>query len=209
MSEATLGMNKRMPLDILYLAVEQELRGIDDYDKIDETIRAQFQGENRAINTLKQIRSTVRNSPIHDFLIEHKDELLLAMKNKTDRNLILTAITSARFSFFYHVLGILGKQFRIQDDVSIDLLKRLVAVKYGSNKSVENKLYIALPQMVEACLFSRPKVGLYVFSEPLPAEHKITFALWKECYFANEPLANRESEDYIFHPYFRFIKYDG
>ena len=40
-TEATLGMNKRVPLETLQLAVEQELSGIDDFDRIDETIRAQ------------------------------------------------------------------------------------------------------------------------------------------------------------------------
>ena len=84
-TEATLGMNKRVPLETLQLAVEQELSGIDDFDRIDETIRAQFQGEARAVKGLKQVRSTVRNSPIHDFLMEHKDDLLTAMKNKADK----------------------------------------------------------------------------------------------------------------------------
>lgn len=207
-TEATLGMNKRVPLETLQLAVEQELSGIDDFDRIDETIRAQFQGEARAVKGLKQVRSTVRNSPIHNFLMEHKDELLAAMKNKSDRNLILTAITSARFSFFYDVLSILGKQFRIQDDVNSDLLKRLIAVKYGSNKSVENKMYIAIPQMVEAELFARIKPGLYEFTEPQRPAHAITLAIWKESYYVNEPLVSREDEEYVFHPYFRFIKVD-
>lgn len=206
MRESTLGMNKRMPLDILSLAFEQELEGIDDYQKIDETVRAQFQGENRAVKTVKQIRSTVRNNPMHDYLMEHSVDLQQAMKSKNDRNLILTAITAARYSFFYDVLCVLGKQFRIQDEVSFDLIKRLVAVKYGANKSVENKLFIALPQIAEAELISRPKVGLYSYSEPLSASYPITFEVWKESWHVNEPLVGTESEDYLFHPYFRFIK---
>lgn len=202
-------MNKRMPLDTLYLAVEQELQGIDDYQKIEETIRAQFQGEARTVKTVNQIRSTVRHSPIHDYLMAHKEDLLKAMSSKNDRNLILTAITAARYSFFYDVLCILGKQFRIQDEVSSDLLKRMVAVKYGANKSVENKLYIALPQIAEAELISRPRVGLYRYSEPLSASYPITFEVWKESWRVNEPLAGTDSDNYLFHPYFRFIKNNG
>ena len=209
MNEATLGINQRIPLDTLDFAVRQFLQGIQDFQSIEETLKAQFQGTNRAAKGVQQIKSMLLNNPSKDFLYENKENILSAMKTPSDRNLILSAISSARFSLFYDILTVLGKQFRIQDDVSSDLLKRLMSVKYGANKSFENKIYMAVPQMVEAELFIRPKVGLYQFIEPQTAHHRITFELWKESYFANEPLANRESEDYIFHPYFRFIKYDG
>ena len=69
-------------------------------------------------------------------------------------------------------------------------------------------MYIAIPQMVEAELFARIKPGLYEFTEPQRPAHAITLAIWKESYYVNEPLVSREDEEYVFHPYFRFIKVD-
>jgi hypothetical protein len=60
--------------------------------------------------------------------------------------------------------------------------------------------------MLEAQLFSRPVAGEYAYAEPQSPAHKITWELWKESYYVNEPLTIREGDDYMFHPYFRFIK---
>ena len=70
-------------------------------------------------------------------------------------------------------------------------------------------MYIAIPQMVEAELFTRLKPGLYEFTEPQRPLHPIALAIWKESYYANELLVSREDEEYVFHPYFRFISIDG
>jgi hypothetical protein len=99
-----------------------------------------------------------------------------------------------------------GKQFRLQDMVNSDVLCRLIAVKYGANKSVNNTLYYIIPQLAEAQMFSRPAPGEYIYLDPQQPNYKITWDIWKESYYVNESLVNRDSDDYIFHPYFRYIK---
>lgn len=206
MAEIKLGINQRMPLDILHIALEQELQCIDDASRIEELLRSEYQGENRIKKAFNQIKSTIKNNPIKDYLVEHKDEVLNALKSKTDRNLILTAITAARYSFCYDVMVAFGKQFRLQDTVNSDVLCRLIAVKYGANKSVNNTLYYIIPQLAEAQMFSRPAPGEYTYLDPQQPCHKITWDIWKESYYVNEPLTSRDDDGYLFHPYFRFIK---
>lgn len=206
MAEKTLSLQQRMPLDILQVALEQELQGINDDSRIEELLRTEYQGENRLKKASRQIRTTIKMNPMHDYLIEHSEEVLAALKVKADRNLILSAIVAARYPFCFDVLVAMGKQFRLQDVVSSDVLKRLIGAKYGANKSCENTLYCAVPQMVEAQLFSRPIAGEYAYAEPQAPTHKITWELWKESYYANEPLTSRDDDGYLFHPYFRFIK---
>jgi hypothetical protein len=49
-------------------------------------------------------------------------------------------------------------------------------------------------------------VGVYEFAEPQRPLHKITRDVWKESYFVNEPLANREDEESIlYEPYFKYM----
>lgn len=206
MAEKTLSLQQRMPLDILQVALEQELQGIDDDNRIEELLRTEYQGENRLKKAFRQVRTTVKMNPMHDYLMEHSEEILSALKVKADRNLILSAVISAKYRFCYDLLVIMGKQLRLQDVVSSDVLKRLVGVKYGANKSCDNTIYYAVPQMLEAQLFTRPVAGEYAYTEPQSPVHKITWELWKESYYVNEPLTSREGDDYMFHPYFRFIK---
>ena len=206
MAEIKLGINQRMPLDILHIALEQELQCIDDASRIEELLRSEYQGENRIKKAFNQIKSTIKSNPLKGYLDEHRDEILNALKSKTDRNLILTAVTAARYSFCYDVLVAFGKQFRLQDMVNSDVLCRLIGVKYGANKSVNNTLYYIIPQLAEAQMFSRPAPGEYTYLDPQQPGHKITLEIWKESYYVNEQLVSRDGDDYIFHPYFRFIK---
>lgn len=103
----------------------------------------------------------------------------------------------------------LAKQFRLQDEINTDLILRMLGAKYGANKSVYNVQINAVAQMLEAKLIKRAKVGVYEFGEPQKPLHKVTEDLWRESYFINEPLANREdTESVIFEPYFRYLIFE-
>lgn len=201
-----LGIQQRIPLDILNIALQDELKdGINEV-RIKELLQTEYQGSNRVNKTLVQIKTIIANKSIMDFIKVHKEKVLNALNSNTDKNLILIALICARYPFCYDVIVIMSKQFRLQDTINTPLLMRLVGDKYGSNKSCENSVYSTIPQFIEAGLFFRPTNGVYEFNEPLKYYHEITFEIWKECFYMNEPLSNREDVDNLyFEPFFRFI----
>lgn len=92
------------------------------------------------------------------------------------------------------------------DEMGKTLLTNLIGVKYGFNRSCENSTYCAIPQFIEAELISRSKTATYILLEPQAIQHPITWEIWKECFFINEPLYNREeTENLSFEPFFRFV----
>ncbi len=100
-----------------------------------------------------------------------------------------------------------GTEFRLQDEISRDLIIRMLGTKYGANKSVQNVQINVTAQMLECELIKRDKMGVYAYAEPQKPMHKVTYELWRESYFVNEPLANREDTDSVlFEPYFRYLK---
>ena len=109
-------------------------------------------------------------------------------------------------SSHYDTYCLMAKQFRLQDEINRDLLIRMLGIKYGANKSVQNVQINVTAQMVECDLINRAKMGVYTYAEPQKPMYPITLRVWQESYFINEPLANREDEDSLmFEPFFRYI----
>lgn len=203
----TLGIQQRIPLDILLIALQEELtEGINEV-RLKELLQSEYKGSNRIKKSINQIKSVVsKNNPLMFLLHDNKEETLLALESKTDKNLILTALICSRYPFCYDLLVIFGKQFRLQDEVNKALLSKLIGSKYGFNRSCENSTYCAIPQFSEAELIMRSKVATYAMLEPQKIQHEITWEIWKECFFVNEPLYNREeTENLSFEPFFRFV----
>ena len=202
----SLGLHQRIPLDILLQAIQAVLEDKLDEERLVELIATEYAGENRQRKGVHQIRTTIINNPILEYCKEHKVEVLSAIKSESDRNLILSAVIVARYPFCFDLFGILANQFRLQDEINTDLILRLLGAKYGANKSVYNVQINAVAQMLEAGLIQRKTVGVYTFPGALKANHKITYEIWKESYYINVPLANRDdSECIFFEPYFRYI----
>jgi hypothetical protein len=203
----TLGIQQRIPLDILFTALQDELQGGLDEVRLKELLQSEYRGSNRVNKSFNQIKSVVSSkNPLMNLINEHKEETLLALQSNSDKNLILTALISSRYAFSYDLLVIFGKQLRIQDEVGKTLLTNLIGANYGFNKSCENSTYCVIPQFIEAELISRSKNATYIMQEPQAIHHAITWEIWKECFFINEPLYNREeTENLSFEPFFRFV----
>lgn len=203
----SLGLHQRIPMDILLAAFRAELNGSLDIDRLNELINTEYAGENRQKKGVRQVKTTLADNSLVEYCRGRKEEVLAALKSVSDRNLILSAVIAARYSFCYYLFCILAKQFRLQDEVNTDLILRLMGARYGANKSVYNVQINCVAQMLEASLINRVKVGVYEFGEPQKPEFPVTVDVWKESYFINEPLANKEDTDGImFEPYFRYLK---
>lgn len=204
----TLGIQQRIPLDILLIALQDELKNGIDEVRLKELLQSEYKGSNRINKSVNQIKSVVSSkNPLMLLLNENREETLLALQSKTDKNLILTALICSRYSFCYDLLVIIGKQFRLQDEIGKTLLTNLIGSKYGFNKSCENSTYCAIPQFIEAEIISRSKTATYEMLAPQKISNEITWQIWKECFFINEPLYNREeTESLSFEPFFKFVE---
>lgn len=196
-------------MDILLEAFKAELKDDLDLERISELINTEYAGENRQKKGFNQVKTTLTDNALVVYCKGRKDEVISALQSPADRNLILSAVIAARYPFCYDLFCVLAKQFRLQDEVNKNLILRMIAAKYGANKSVYNVQINAVAQMLEACLITRAKVGVYMFAQPQKPAHSITYDVWRESYFINERLVNKEdAESVMFEPYFRYLKYE-
>ncbi len=205
-TDKALGLHQRIPMDILLEAFKAELKDDLDLERISELINTEYAGENRQKKGFNQVKTTLTDNALVVYCKGRKDEVISALQSPADRNLILSAVIAARYPFCYDLFCVLAKQFRLQDEVNKNLILRMIAAKYGANKSVYNVQINAVAQMLEACLITRAKVGVYMFAQPQKPAHSITYDVWRESYFINEPLVSREdAEGVTFEPYFRYL----
>ena len=194
-------------MDILLEALRAELNEEQDLERLSQLVNTEYAGENRQKKGFRQVKTTLAGNPLVSFAKERKDEVMAALKSVPDRNLILSAVMVARYPVCYDTYCLMAKQFRLQDEISRDLIIRMLGTKYGANKSVQNVQINVTAQMVECGLIKRDKMGVYAYAEPQRPLYPITHQMWQESYFLNEPLANREdTESVLFEPFFKYLK---
>ena len=108
------------------------------------------------------------------------------------------------YNLAYDVMGILGKFFHVQDEVSTALIVNRLSSIYASNRSLPNGLYCIMPMYIEAGIICRPKIGIYKKND---IENVTPFArdLYIKSFFINNPMLQESDYDYSEHPYFEFI----
>jgi len=161
MSDKAIGINQRIPLQILEIALRSYLNGNYDEEYIIEQLQLDFDGENRIKKALVITNKIVRNNPIITQVEEEIERILSALKRENDRNLILTALACTAFPFYYEVLKEFARFLKVQEVVNTELIKKTMASRYGSNRSMENGLYCVIPMLIEADIIERPKQGIY------------------------------------------------
>lgn len=161
MRKKVIGINQRIPLQILEMALRSYLNGDYSEDYILEQLRLDFDGENRIKKALVIVNKIVRNNPIITEIENKKESVLVALKRENDKNLILTSLSCTAFPYFYEVLKEFARYLKVQDVVNTDLIRKTIASRYGSNRSMENGLYCVIPMLVEAKIIKRPKSGIY------------------------------------------------
>ena len=205
-----LGIQQRIPLYVLGEALKQYLAdGTINEQHIKEMLQADYAGENRIKKSYNQIASVIERSPLTPYVNQNKEQISAALVSSIDRPLIMIALICGRYHFCYQVAKLFAKQFRQQDTISAQVLDKLIADVYGYNKSTQNSRNCAVPQMIEAGLIKREKPAVFEPIEPISPIHQITIDLWKEAFFVNEELYDRENEENLyFEPFFRYLKID-
>ncbi len=204
MSKLSIDINQRIPLDVLEVALNSFLSGNYSNEYVIEQLRLEFDGENRLKKALRIVNKIIIKSPIKDFLIQNKDEILIALKKKEERNLILVALLNSSFSFSYFVLKTFGKFFSVQDEINSEIIKKAISNIYGGNRATENGIYSVVPMFLEANIFKRPTTGIYNFENKLNISSNISKKLYIQSFLLNNGLKDIEEFHYR-DPYFYFI----
>ena len=113
MDKITIGINQRIPIHILELALCAALQDDASPEYFSELAATEYNGENRIKKTVSVINKLTIRNPLFGYLNEHADAVLAAMKNKLDRPLLFGAVICAAYPFGFDTLSIMGKYFHV------------------------------------------------------------------------------------------------
>jgi len=201
--EATIGINQRIPIETIELAIKAVLNGSYDNDYAAELARMEYSGENRIKKAVNIINRLTKNNALMPFLQENKSKVMKTLRFPDDRGMICIALVNAAYPFCYDVTTVLGRYFHAQKEIGTPLITSKLSAKYGTNRSLPNGLYCILPMLIEAGFITRPRAGVYQINHLVP-QTDIARAVYQKSFLANNPTL---SEDYHFsnHFYFEFI----
>lgn len=202
--EAKIGINQRIPMTTLELALKAVLDGQYDEVYAEELVRMDYHGENRINKAVRIVSKLTRLNPLMPYLMDNAEKVKLALKNDDDKSLILIALVNASYEFCYDVTTTLGKYFHAQKEVRSSLIVSKLSSKYGTNRSLPNGLYCILPMLLEAGCLLRPQMGVYQIKK-LEPQTSIALETYKLSFFQNNPMLT-DSYQCENHFYFEFIK---
>jgi len=202
--EKTVGINQRIGINVMEMAIKAALDGIFTPEYAADLAAGEYQGANRINKARSIIEKLTQRNPLYPYIEEHKTEFLSAIKHPGDRAIIYSALINATYGFGYDAMVVLGKFFHVQEQVSTALIVSRMSSMYASNRSLPNGLYCVMPMYIEAGLINRPKTGVYTKNE---YEISTSFAreLYTKSFFINNPMLKEGDYDYSEHPYFEFL----
>lgn len=205
MNKITIGINQRIPMSILEMALVAALQDQASNDYIRELVATEFNGENRIRLGAGVLHKLTCGNPLLPVMKENKDAVMASLRSSKDRPIILSAVINAAYSIGYDVTAILGKYLHVQTEVSTSLLTSKLAEKYGSNRSMPNGRDCVVPMLIEAGLFKRPRIGFY---EAIRHSGYSALAedLYRRSFFIHNTMI-AEDADVSTYPYFEFIDY--
>ena len=204
MEKINIGINERIPLTVLEMALQATLNGDASPEYFCQLLQAEGKGENRAKKSVVQInRATVKNRLL-PMMMENKETVINSLKSRFDKPLIIAALLSSAYSIVYDSMSLMGKYFHAQPQINSTFLKSKLGEKYGANRSLFVAVGAFIPMLEEAGLITRPKIGVY---EIVRQSKYSDFALsvYKEAFKLYNPFLSTNS-DIESHPFFEFIK---
>lgn len=204
MQTSTIGLRQRIPMSILEMALTAVLSG--NYSRVyfAELAATEYDGGNRIAKAVTAIAQLTSRNPLIEQLIAEKEDVLKALRSRPDRALIFTALLVSNFEFAYDLVSLLGKYFHVQDQVVTELIVKKMSEKYGSNRSLPNALYCALPMLIEAGILSRPKPGVYEMKRVCPSS-SIALRIYNAAFFHWNTNLDQE-QSYASHPFYEFVE---
>lgn len=199
-----IGINQRIPMNILELALLAELQGNATGDYFRELAATEYNGQNRIGKAVSVMNRLTKKNRLMPYLMEKKTEVEAMFRNQADKPLLLTAIICSAYGFGYDVVALLGKYFHAQEIVTTELIRQKMSEKYGSNRSLPNALYCILPMLIEAKLLERPEAGKFkaIRIKNATDEAKVVY---QQAFLLNNPMLS-EKDNIESYSFFEFIK---
>ena len=199
-----IGINQRIPMNILELALLAELQGNATTDYFRELAATEYNGQNRIGKAVSVMNRLTKKNRLMPYLMEKKTEVEAMFRNQADKPLLLTAIICSAYGFGYDVVALLGKYFHAQEIVTTELIRQKMSEKYGSNRSLPNALYCILPMLIEAKLLERPEAGKFkaIRIKNATDEAKVVY---QQAFLLNNPMLS-EKDNIESYSFFEFIK---
>lgn len=201
--ETPIGINQRIPMQTLELAIKAVLEDQYSNDYALELARFDYQGENRIKKAARVINRLTRTNALMPFYIENKEKVLKAFNSPDDRALLLIALVNTAYPFCYDVTATLGKYFHAQKTISTPLLVNKLSAKYGTNRTLPNGLYCIMPMLIDAGFITRPTTGLYEMCKLTPLTEVARQAYTQSFMFNNPLLTDSYRAENNF--YFEFV----
>lgn len=200
MEKISIGIEKRISLSVLELALRATLDGTASSAYFYELANAEGIGKNRAKKTVAVMNRMTLKNKLLPYIQENKEAVESMMRNKFDRSLLFVAMMSGAYTIFYDTLAILGKYFHVQEEVGRELLLKKLSEKYGNNRMLDVAFDCVMPMLVEAGFIERPTPGIYAMHK----QEKYTEEA-REIYLQSCSVNNPNFADGIRNPYYEFI----
>lgn len=200
MEKISIGIEKRISLNVLELALRAALDGTASSAYFYELANAEGIGKNRAKKTVAVMNRMTLKNKLLPFILGNKEMVEGMLRNMHDRPLLFVAIMSSAYTIFYDTLAILGKYFHVQENVSRELLLKKLSEKYGNNRMLDVAFDCVMPMLVEAGFVKRPIPGIYQICK----QEKYTDEA-KKIYQLSYAVNSLNYADDLRNPYFEFI----
>ena len=161
MEKITIGIEKRIPLSVLEMALRAVLDGNATSDYFLELAHTECSGATRAKKTVAEINRMTTKNKLMFYIDEHKDDVLNLLRSKPDRQLLFVAMMCSAYTLFYDTMAQMGKYFHVQDDITREYLLKKLSEKYGSNRMLDVAFDCVMPMLIEAGFIVRTKPGVY------------------------------------------------
>ena len=202
MEKISIGIEKRISLNVLELALRAVLEGTASSVYFYELANAEGIGKNRAKKTVAVMNRMTLKNKLLPYIMENKEVVENMLRNRFDRSLLFVAMMSGAYTIFYDTLAILGKYFHVQEEVSRELLLKKLSEKYGNNRMLDVAFDCVMPMLVEAGFIERPAPGIYAMRKQEKYTEEARKIYMESC--AQNNLNNYAEIDR--NPYFEFIK---
>lgn len=200
-----IGINQRIPIGLLELAVTAAMQGNATPDYYAKLAASEYKGQNRIGKAVSVMNRLTLRNPLLPFLKENEAAVMRLMQSRNDRPLLFTALICAAYGFGYDVVALLGKFFHVQEQISTKLIVSKMSAKYGANRSLPNGLYCILPMLIDAGILRRPIPGVYE-AQRVGKVSDLAMTIYKKSFIVhNEHF--KENDDIGSHSYFEFINH--
>ena len=163
MNNKSVDIDQLVDFDVFEIALIDYLNDNYSEDYIIEQLQLNINGENRIKKGLRIVNKVIIQSPLNNFLMDNKTEILQALKNKNDKQIIVVSLLNTAFSFAFYLQRIFGKFFNVQDVVNIKVIQKEISKVYGGNRVAVNGIYCVGPIFEKAEIYSKKGIGLYRF----------------------------------------------